>query len=486
MRKRSELFFSLLLLPIDFVAIFGAFIAAYAIRVKVEARPVAHPLGIEFFAQVFLLIVPVWILIFALTGLYSQSNLRSRIQEIGKIFVGVSGGVMFMIVVDFISRQPVFPSKAVPIYAFGIALLAVAFGRELVRGVQRGLFRRYIGVHRTVIVGSGPVAQRLVATLKPTYRTGYDVIGALDTAKGAQQRMGKVRVDHSLANLINRIGGPFAIDEVVQADSALSPDEVLELVKYANEHHLTYRFVPNQFGLFATQSELGTVGGVPMVSMRKTPLDGWGRIVKRLFDVVLTTLGLIVLSPFFAIIALIIKTTDKGRVFYRHKRLSRSGRVIYVYKFRSMKEQYCTGGIYGDKTELEIFADMGRQDLVEEWERDQKVKEDPRISKIGGFMRRTSIDELPQLINILRGDISLVGPRPIVESELKRYGDGSSALLALKPGLTGLWQVSGRNDISYDERVKLDIFYVENWTLWLDIKILAQTVWIVLKRKGSY
>ena len=483
MRKKSELLFSLLLLPIDFVAILSAFIIAYAIRVKVDVRPVAHPFGILFFLKIFLLIIPFWILFFALSGLYNQSSLRSRVGEIGRTFVAVSAGVMFMIVVDFVSKTPLFPSKAVPIYAYGISLITVTLGRAIVRGLQRSLFRLGIGTYKSVIVGSGPLAQQLALSLADTATSGYDIIGVIDTAKGARSRMNPTPVNSSLEELLARLEGG-TIDEIIQADSSLPPEAIFELVEYAANQQITYRFIPNQFGIFATHSELGTLAGMPMVAMKRTPLDGWGRIVKRGFDVVAATFGLIILSPVFLIVALAILVADPGPILYRHKRLSRSGKAIYIFKFRTMRQKFSKASHH--KSDVEVFTELNRPDLVEEFERDQKVKNDPRVSRIGAFLRRNSIDELPQLLNIWWGDLSLVGPRPIVTAELDKYGTGSSVLLSLRPGLTGLWQVSGRNDISYDERVKLDMYYVENWSLWMDIRIILRTIVIVITRRGAY
>ncbi|HSX41392.1 MAG TPA: sugar transferase [Candidatus Saccharimonadales bacterium] len=484
MRKRSELIFSLLQLPIDFVAILTAFVAAYALRVKIDARPVAHPLGFMFFLKIFLLIIPVWVILFALSGLYNLSSLRGRLKEISRVFVAVSAGVMFMIVVDFLSKDPLFPSKSVPIYAYGLSLITVIAAREIMRAVQRSLFRKGIGVYQAVLIGSGPIAQKIAESLKSARHSGYKIIGVIDSARGAQKRMTPLRVDSNFQNLLNRLKNK-QIDEFIQADSSLEPDEVYEVVEYAANHHLTYRFVPNQLGIFATHSEVGTMAGMPMIGIKPTPLDGWGRIVKRLFDMTASLLGLLVLSPFFLVIAVIIRVTDPGPVLFKHRRLSRVGKEIYVYKFRTMKVRFSKGEFAG-KSDIQVFQILGRDNLVEEFKRDQKVRRDPRVSKIGDLLRRSSLDELPQLWNIFKGDISLVGPRPVVQAELEKYGSGRSTLLSLKPGLTGLWQVSGRNDVSYEERVKLDLFYIENWSLWLDIRIILRTLLILVTRRGAY
>lgn len=486
MQKNSELFFNLILLPIDFIAVMGAFVLAYVIRVKLTDKPVTNPLGIILFLKVFIFIVPVWILIFALSGLYNLSGLRGKLEELGKIFVAVSGGTMFLILIDFVSKQPIFPAKAVPIYGYILSFVFVAFGRQIVRLVQRYLFNFGIGVHQAVVIGSGPIAQRIVADLSKTQRSGYALIGAVDTAKNASKRLPNLPIYQSFDELVNKIG-VRNIDEIIQADSALEPEEVLDMVNFASNHHLTYRFVPNQFGIYATNSVVGTLAGMPVIAIKHTPLEGWGRIVKRAFDLVGSVLGLVVLSPIFLVTAIAIKLADPGPVFYLHKRLSRAGKTIFVYKFRSMYLKYCTGKGYSGKTDAEILAkDLGRPELVAEFNKEQKLNDDPRVHSVGRFLRKTSIDELPQLINVLQGNLSLVGPRPIVEAELERYGTGQSTFLALKPGVTGLWQISGRSDIGYEERVKLDIYYVENWSLWLDIKILAKTALSVLAGKGAY
>ena len=487
MRKRSELIFGLILVPVDFLALITAFVAAYIIRVQLDGRPVSHPIAGLVYLKISLLVLPIWLLIFAFSGLYSLSNLRGRLDELGRIFVAVSGGVMTLILLDFFQRsnQPLFPSKSVPIYAYGIGFVLVVLARSIVRLVQRSLFRYGVGVHQTLMIGSGKLAQRIAADMQSP-RSGYKIVGVVDSSAGAGKRMPGYPLYKSLDEVKAHISSGLTINEIVQADSGLEADNVLEFVTFATNNHISYRFIPNQFGLYATNAVYGTMAGMPVLEIRLTSLEGWGRIVKRAFDVAGALFGLILLSPVFLVVAIAIKIADPGPIFYRHRRLSRAGSEVRVFKFRSMKQKFSSDPKYKGKTPVEVFELLGKPELAKEFELSQKVKHDPRVSKIGDFLRRSSIDELPQLLNALAGDMSLVGPRPIVPVELERYGDQGASFLALKPGITGLWQISGRSDVSYEDRVKLDIYYVENWSLMLDIKILLKTIVAITRRSGAY
>jgi exopolysaccharide biosynthesis polyprenyl glycosylphosphotransferase len=486
MRKRSELVFSVILVPLDFLALLSAFVAAYIIRVKLEGKPVAHPIPALEFLQIVLILLPIWILIFALSGLYAQSSLRGRLDEMGKVFIAVSGGVMFTILLDFLRPQSIFPSKAVPIYAYGLGLIFVLAGRAVVRALQRGLFRYGVGVHNALLVGSGELAQRLASELS-NITSGYRMLGAVDSARGAGKRLPDLKVYDNFELAVKALPKKYALDEIIQADSRLSQDEILEMVHFATNNHITYRFVPTQFGLYASNSAVHNMAGLPMIEIRLTPLEGWGRIAKRVFDVIGATLAVILLSPLLLILALAVKLSDPSApVLYRHRRLSRNGKAVYVLKFRSMEWEFSPGPNRPYKSTEEALAAVGGPELLEEFKRDQKVEFDPRVTKLGKFLRKTSLDELPQLFNVLSGDLSMVGPRPIIPAELERYGSHGASFLALKPGITGLWQISGRNEISYEDRVKLDIYYVEHWSLILDMKILIKTALSIFRGRGAY
>jgi exopolysaccharide biosynthesis polyprenyl glycosylphosphotransferase len=477
--EQFEILFNTLLVPVDFLCVLGAFLAAYAVQMA-PPPTTSSTGGFGDFFIVFLLLAPLWLAMFAVVGAYNQAGFRSRWDETGKVVVAVSGAGMLLMVVDAFPEQALFPTRELPVYGFALSLLFVLLGRQLLHTAQRALYGRDLGVRRTVIIGSGPVAQRLVRSLSHTRRSGYRVVGLIDASGSTAREAGQsnLPVYRNLSAAEAALGGQF--DEFIQADSSLAHDDVLEIMRFASENDVSYRLVPNHFGLYAADAAVGTLGGLPVVKLRQTPLEGWGRVFKRSFDVVAAAVGLLVLSPVLAGVALLIAVFDPGPVIFRQERLARAGRPFHILKFRTMQTRY------SGQPPLEVFRELGREDLIAEFLVDQKVKDDPRVSGLGAFLRRTSLDELPQLWNVLAGELSLVGPRPIVREELAKFGGSKDTILALKPGITGLWQISGRSDLDYDERVRLNIQYVANWSPRLDLAILVRTLRLVVSGGGAY
>ena len=468
MKKHSELAFSLILVPIDYLMMILGFVAAYFYRAG-SSKPLAYNIGGYTYLKYILILLPIWVLIFAILGLYSLESTRRRIDEIVKVFIASACSVMALVVLDFFNAQPLFPSKSIVIYGFAFSVVLVVAARLLVSAIQRLLFNYGIGVHQALVVGP----QKVVANLKNGLGKGFalvnDQVDIGDYRSVDVEQLKKIQAQHHL-------------DELIHVQTGGNRD--VEIIGFCESRQIAYRFVPSIVGLLNANVQTSLYGGVPVLEIRTTPLEGWGRIVKRIIDVIIATFGLIVLSPLFAVLAILTKIIDPGPIFYPHRRLARNGKKINIYKFRSMKAEYSDGGKFAHKSPEEILASFGDPKIVEEFRKTQKVKNDPRVSVIGKFTRKTSIDELPQLFNVLKGDLSLVGPRPIIEAELERYGEMGGKFLHVKPGLTGLWQVSGRNDVGYKERVELDIYYVENWSLWLDLVILWRTIGVVVRGRG--
>jgi undecaprenyl-phosphate galactose phosphotransferase len=413
--------------------------------------------------------MPFIIIFFALAGLYRYESVRSRWREYSQVVIAVSASTMFLIIVDFFSTKPLFPSKAVVFYGFMLAIILVIIERFVINIFQRWLFRFGIGIRQVVVVGVGRIADDVTYTLQRS--PGYYLVRVLERKKDTLEKL-------------QRIVKKQHIDELFIADKTPAEVDQLDYIRFAHNHHIVYKFIPSLAGIYQTRSQPSLYADYPVLEIVRTPLDGWWRIYKTVVDYMGAILGTILLSPLYLVIAVVIKLTDGGKVFYRHERIGRHGRIIRVWKFRSMYMEYSTGGAFSGKTDLEILREIGDEKIVDEFRREQKLKHDPRVTPIGRFLRATSLDELPQLFNVLRGELSLIGPRPVTKDELKRYQEKAPTFLLIKPGITGLWQVSGRNDVSYDERVKLDVYYVENWKASLDMRILFRTIGVIFRRKG--
>ncbi|MBI3671387.1 sugar transferase, partial [Candidatus Azambacteria bacterium] len=273
-------------------------------------------------------------------------------------------------------------------------------------------------------------------------------------------------------NYIQKIIEEKKIETVVVGQSDYPADAMVALAELCQLSRINFKFAPTIFQALATNINIDTLSGVPLMEVKYTSLDGWGKITKRAMDIFGSIFGIIFLSPFFIIIAILIKLDSRGPVFVRLKRVTQ-GREFDLYKFRSMIEN----------------AEEMKKELIFQNERKDgplfKIKDDPRITIVGRFIRRTRIDEFPQLFNVLRGEMSLVGPRPHQPDEIERYEKHHKKVLMIKSGMTGMAQVSGSSDLPFDEEVKLDVYYIENWSLFLDLKILLRTFIVLFKDKSA-
>jgi exopolysaccharide biosynthesis polyprenyl glycosylphosphotransferase len=480
MKSNASLIYSFFLVVGDLLALVAGFVGGYFIRGTLYTAPVAHPISSITYLEIFLALLPFWILVFALLGLYSNSIVEKRFAEMGRLFVGSFVGLLFVLGYAYLDNRPVFPSKLVPVYAFLISFLLLVILRNVARTVRTTLFGYDVGITNLLIVGNTKIAKELVAGLANTYQSGYRIVGVVGAKSHTPEKYPHIPTFETFEEAIGKLHAND-IHSIVQTELFSSSQKNNEILEFAQTHHISFRFVPGNSELFVGNISVELFrSSVPVIAVHQTALIGWGRIVKRVSDIVLSLILLIPGLPIMLLIGLLMKLFDfRGPVIYRDARLTRFGNIIKVYKFRSMKNQY--SGLLPE----EAFAKMNRPDLAKSYRANgDYLPDDPRISLIGSFLRRTSLDELPQLINILKGDISFVGPRALHSIELNQY-EKKDLILAVKSGLTGLAQVSGRRDISTEERRKLDLYYVQNWSLWLDLTIIIKTIRVVFSKSGA-
>ncbi|MGH7142185.1 MAG: exopolysaccharide biosynthesis polyprenyl glycosylphosphotransferase [Candidatus Saccharimonadales bacterium] len=476
MKNNASLVYSISLVVGDFLALVAAFLAGYGLRAA-SSSPVHHPIPVHTFINTFLLVLPFWILVFALVGLYNSNIYERRFSELPRLFVGSFIGLTFLIFLDFISVKPLFPAKLVPIYGFALAFIFLVVYRNLARLIRSQLFGYAIGLNRVLIVGNTEMSRQLINALTNTRHSGYKIVAVV----GGKLALG----NHNLALYANfiqflREHPEPNLHSILQTELYVDESRNTEILTYAQEHHATYRFVPGNSELFVGNVKVELFqGSTPVITVNQTALLGWGKVVKRIFDLVIGTLLFIIAIPVIAIISLLMIVFDHGDPIFTQARLSRFGEIIQIYKFRTQLHSYHR------MTPEEGFAKMGRSELAKRYRQNGDfLEDDPRLSRLGRFLRRTSLDELPQLLNVLKGEMSLVGPRPLEPFELDNY-DKKNLMLSVKTGLTGLAVVSGRRIISFEDRRQLDLYYVQNWSFWLDLVILFKTVSAVVSRKGA-
>lgn len=480
MKNNALQIYNIFLIFGDFLALIAAFVGAFILRVTLSDIPIANPIPAITYIKIFLLVTPFWILIFGLLGLYNSSIYEKRFIEFGRLLVGSFIGLLFVIFINFFSTDPLFPAKLVPIYGFGLGFLFLIIFRNMARLIRTELFSFKVGLDHVLIVGNTTMTAELVALLGSSRQSGYKILGVIGTrhALGTSSHRTDIPVYDEFKQSLDNISEP--IHTIIQTELYADEARNRDLLEYAQAHHVAYRFVPGNTELFVGNIDVQLFrGSIPVIAVHQTALIGWGRIVKRIFDLTIALLVIIVTSPIMLIIALTLKMLDPGPIFLRQTRLTRFNSEFKVFKFRSMKTAY------NGMSPEQAFTKMKRPELIKTYrDNGDQLPDDPRITAIGHFLRRSSLDELPQLFNVIKGDISLVGPRALVPEELSVY-EKRHTILSVKSGLTGLAQVSGRRNISFDERRKLDIFYVQNWSFWLDIVILVKTIRVVLERTGA-
>ncbi len=477
MLSRNTKLYSLILVTADFLVILAAFTLAYILRVQIDYRPLVSPIFAFDYVVMALTIIPLWIIVFASLGLYSSSVYNRRLSEWGRVIIGCFLGILVVIGWEYVTDKHFFPARLAALYALLASFGFILFERECMRFIRTLAFRYGYGISRVLIIGNTAATADIAKKLSATSRSGFSVVAMATPKKFVPYRKGIVhyaKADDALRDLKG-----LEIDTIIQTDLYDDEERNNKILGAAQMRHIRYSFIPGEPEFYTGKNTVDIFLGYPVISVSQTPLIGWGAMAKRTFDLLLILALSPIWLPIYALTLLLQKLLNPGPAYFMSPRLGKYGKQIEIYKFRSMDHKYSGADA------AQIFRDMGREDLAVEYEKTRKIENDPRITRFGKFLRITSLDELPQLINVIRGNMSLVGPRPIIKDEKPFYSDRAPLLFSVQPGITGLWQVSGRSDLSFKERVDLELFYAQNWSFWLDLKIMVKTIKVVFLKTGA-
>jgi len=460
---------------IDLLLINLGFLIAYWARYEWQwFRPVDEAFLVPYrmYIPYSLAFTVIMLVVYWAEGLYGPKRKRSAFYEAYIILRGAITGVAALYVLSLVYRA-VLLSRLIPAYA-GLAVVGLLMGERAVgRAIQSRRRRRGIGVQRVLIVGAGEVGRMVMRNVAAQPELGYQVVGFVDDKPERGNRdLGRFKglgSTDQIAELVQRHG----VDTVIIALPWLAHRKILGIVRQCEHLKVPVRIVPDLFQMSLSQVDIDDLNGIPLIGTKSPVIRGWNLAVKRALDALSSALALVILSPLLALIALLIKADSPGPVVFRQERIGREAKPFTVFKFRTMR--------HGAEDEQEALKELNeaRGPMF-------KIKEDPRCTPLGRFLRRSSLDELPQLYNVLRGEMSIVGPRPPLPSEVKQYQEWHKRRLETWPGMTGLWQVSGRSDLSFDDMVLLDIYYIENWSLLNDLRIALKTVPAALLGRGAY
>lgn len=464
-----------LLVLSDALLILAAFAVAYYLRYQLQwfrAVDNANQLTLRDYAPFALASVLLVLLAFRFSGIYPYRSGRSPIEETYAIGTATTLGVVVLIVVSLAVRQVLY-SRLIFLYTAILVTIFLGLNRMSI-SLARSYLRQYgIGVQRVLLVGAGEVGRMVMRTVAARPDLGYSLVGFMDDhpSKGTTD-IGPFRALGPVENL-EEVIAEHATDSVIICLPWQSHRTIQRLLRICEQAGVRAQVVPDFFQLTKDQLHVEVLNGIPLLSTRAISIQGWNLVIKRATDLMLVVvLGALAL-PLMALIALAIRLDSPGPILYAQWRIGRNGNPFRCFKFRSMIE---------GAAEMQVHL----AGLNEASGPLFKVRDDPRRTRVGRILRRFSLDELPQLYNVLRGEMSLIGPRPNLPHEVEQYQEWHKKRLATSPGVTGLWQVSGRSDLTFDEMVLLDIYYVENWSLALDFSILLRSIPAVLWGRGAY
>jgi len=465
--KRSEIIFNLVSVPVDAIALAAAGLISYHVRLHswIYHQPVLYQLPRHDFLIIMAKVIPVLLLVFAAVGLYNLKGSRRLLHEFNRILAGTSLGLLFALILFFFKQQ-IFPSRFIILAAGVLSVLLVFAGRIILKLVQEFLFARGYGLHRLVMINGHGVEFSVLRDIFNEKTHGYKVVAQLEHGPDIWER---------IQELVESKG----VDEIIQANPDVSDEQNFRLVEFARDRGIQFSFVPNLFEVQRNVIELTNLQGIPVISLKSTPLDGWGKVIKRLFDIIVSAACLLILSPLYLAVSLAIKINSRGSVIYWQWRVGQAANFRF-YKFRSMYAHLSPGEGFGGEE-----AERLRQELYKQNERGGtdavffKISKDPRVTSVGSYLRRTKLDELPQFWNVLKGDMSLIGPRPHLPEEVQKYRNRYPRMFSIKPGIFGISQLAQLMwpTLPFEEEVRLTVYYIENWTLWWDIKILFRTAY---------
>lgn len=456
------------------------FAIAYWLRYSVEIGgevPAHAQQPLSYFSTIIILLTVLTIIVFQIRGLYRMPRWVTALDEAMVIAGGVIIAMAMVVLYAFFLQFS--PSRGVFIIAPFVIIALLIAKRFVMRLIRERLLLKGIGVDRVIVVGAGQAGQRLMQWLLGQPQLGYQVVGFVDDgptpvelAIATQRSVIRPQRLGSSAD-VGEIVMRERIDEVIIALPPTAHETMVWIMDQCRECDVEFKLVPDLFELAMDQVHIHEVAGLPLIGLKNAEISGWNFVVKRAMDIAISTFVLVGLSWLFLLFALLIKLDSEGPVFFKQERVGRNGRRFMCYKFRTMVRD-------AENQKAQLKNMYGNHPFF------FKDKNDPRRTRVGKFLRRSSLDELPQFFNVFLGEMSVVGPRPGVPAEVSNYDDWHRDRLLVTPGLTGLWQVSGRSNLTFDEMVRLDLYYAEHWSPWLDVKIILRTFPAVLTGRGAY